>query len=101
MKGEEAHPTREEVTHLMREEEAHPMKGEGLPADREDSRKEVRSMKDTEALDSAGRPQKVHFQEDRLRAGREQEDRQQASRKEDSAGRESRRYRHRKAESTG
>ena len=67
------------------------MKGEGLPADREDSRKEVRSMKDTEAPDSAGRPQKGHFQEDRLRAGREQEDRQQESRTEDSPSRESRR----------
>ena len=77
------------------------MKGEGLQADRADSRKGVRSMKDTEALDSAGLPEKGHFQEDRLRAGREQEDRQQGSRKEDSAGRESRRYRHRKAESTG
>ena len=82
------------------------MKGEGLPADRADSRKGVRSMKDTEALDSAGRPLKGHFQEDRLRAGRQQEGRQQegrqqGSRKEDSAGRESRRHRHRKAESTG
>lgn len=77
------------------------MKGEGLPADRADSRKGVHSMKDTEALDSAGQPQKGHFQEDRLRAGREQEGRQQGSRKEDSAGRESRRHRHRKAESTG